>query len=179
MRTPTDIFHDTRKRFAKESNFSLSVVCRKNQDIHTSTRQVQAGTKSIGKGQHPMRRPSSLQPLGKRLTYYSFTLWWSVGLDGRSVASSFQCHVLVWRQRMLFSVQYQSLLACVGGWNRLTSVCGIWDGVVIPSWSWRLPLSYFGKRNQVTKVTFLVKEHSVSDISPDMSDVNGISWCLS
>ena len=36
-------------------------------------------------------------------------------------------------------------------------------------------LPYFGKRKQVTKVTFLVKEQNVSVIS---TDVNGISWCL-
>ena len=36
-------------------------------------------------------------------------------------------------------------------------------------------LPYSGKRKQVTKVTFLVKEQTVSVIS---TDVNGISWCL-
>ena len=36
-------------------------------------------------------------------------------------------------------------------------------------------LPNFDKRNQVTKVTFLVKEQNVSVIS---IDVNGISWCL-
>ena len=36
-------------------------------------------------------------------------------------------------------------------------------------------LPYFGKRKQVTKVKFLVKEPNVSVIS---TDVNGISWCL-
>ena len=36
-------------------------------------------------------------------------------------------------------------------------------------------LPYFGKRKQVTKVTFLVKEQNVSIIT---TDVNGISWCL-
>ena len=40
------------------------------------------------------------------------------------------------------------------------------------SWT-KLP--YFGKRKQVTKVTFLVKEQNVFVIS---TDVNGISWCL-
>ena len=35
--------------------------------------------------------------------------------------------------------------------------------------------AYFGKRKQVTKVTFLVKEQNVSVI---YTDVNGISWCL-
>ena len=36
-------------------------------------------------------------------------------------------------------------------------------------------LPYFGKRKQVTKVTFLVKEQNVSVI---YTDINGISWCL-
>ena len=36
-------------------------------------------------------------------------------------------------------------------------------------------LPYFGKRKQVTKVKFLVKEQNVSVI---YTDVNGISWCL-
>ena len=36
-------------------------------------------------------------------------------------------------------------------------------------------LPYFGKRKQVTKVKFLVKEQNVFVIS---TDVNGISWCL-
>ena len=36
-------------------------------------------------------------------------------------------------------------------------------------------LPYFGKRKQVTKLTFLVKEQNVSFTS---TDVNGISWCL-
>ena len=36
-------------------------------------------------------------------------------------------------------------------------------------------LSYFGKRKQVTKVTFCVIEQNASVIS---TDVNGISWCL-
>ena len=36
-------------------------------------------------------------------------------------------------------------------------------------------LPYFGKRKQVTKVTFLVKEQNMSVIS---TDINGISWCL-
>ena len=36
-------------------------------------------------------------------------------------------------------------------------------------------MPYFGKREQVTKVTFLVKEQNVSVIS---TDINKISWCL-
>ena len=36
-------------------------------------------------------------------------------------------------------------------------------------------LPYFGKRKQVTKVTFLVKEQNFYVIS---TDINGISWCL-
>ena len=39
----------------------------------------------------------------------------------------------------------------------------------------KLILPYFGKRKQVTKVTFLVKEQNVSVI---YTDVNGISECL-
>ena len=37
-------------------------------------------------------------------------------------------------------------------------------------------LPYFGKRKQVTKVTFLVKEHI--NVSVTSIDNNGISWCL-
>ena len=64
---------------------------------------------------------------------------------------------------------------CVWQWQQQQSCTNslVFEHAVVLTAGPNLP--YSGKRKQVTKVKFLVKEQNVSVIS---TDVNGISWCL-